>query len=130
MYSFPYLFMMIDDVHKVSNIERHFLVWTKKFKSVDQVPAFVSYVIICLTIFCITLSDYQLFSSDYIIHVNIIICFLIFRRDMMEKTRNILRIKLNLSMIALVAIGSCIAVASGKLAQKRGKLDLNNVIQS
>ena len=48
----------------------------------------------------------------------------------MEKTRNILRIKLNLSMIALVAIGSCIAVASGKLAQKRGKLDLNNVIQS
>ncbi|CAG9771325.1 unnamed protein product [Ceutorhynchus assimilis] len=28
--------------HKVDNWERHFLVWTKKYKSLDEVPAFVS----------------------------------------------------------------------------------------
>lgn len=39
----------------------------------------------------------------------------------MERARNILRIKLNLTMIAIAALGSCIAVWLGKSAQKRGE---------
>ena len=39
----------------------------------------------------------------------------------MERTRNILRIKLNLTMIAIAALGSVIAVWLGKQAQKRGE---------
>ena len=32
----------IGDVHKVNGVERYFLVWTKKFKSVKEVPGYVS----------------------------------------------------------------------------------------
>lgn len=29
------------NLHKVNNLEKKFLVWTKKFKSVEEVPAMV-----------------------------------------------------------------------------------------
>lgn len=30
------------DTHKVNNLEKRFLVWTKKFKSIDEVPAYIA----------------------------------------------------------------------------------------
>jgi len=70
--------------HKVGKFERYFLVWTKKFKSLDDVPAYVS-------------------------------------RDMMEKSRNIMRIRTNLSIMVLVIIGSIIAAQMGKHAAEKGE---------
>jgi hypothetical protein len=45
----------------------------------------------------------------------------IFRRDMMEKTRNIMRIRINLSIICVCLIGALLAAKSGKKAQERGE---------
>jgi len=70
--------------HKVGRFERYFLVWTKKFKTVDEVPAYVS-------------------------------------REMMEKSRNIMRIRTNLSIMALVIVGSLIAAQMGKSAAEQGE---------
>ncbi|XP_032782489.2 UPF0389 protein CG9231 [Daphnia magna] len=74
----------LGDVHKVSNVERYFLVWTKKFKSTKDVPGYVS-------------------------------------RDMMEKARNIIRIRVNLSIIAICLVGALLAARSGKKAAERGE---------
>ncbi|XP_059351856.1 UPF0389 protein CG9231-like [Daphnia carinata] len=82
----------LGDVHRVSKVERYFLVWTKKFKSTKDVPGYVS-------------------------------------RDMMEKARNIMRIRLNLSIIALCLIGALFAAKSGKKAAARGESVTKNNLQ-
>ncbi|XP_046648451.1 UPF0389 protein CG9231-like [Daphnia pulicaria] len=80
----------LGDVHRVNGVERYFLVWTKKFKSVKDVPGYVS-------------------------------------RDMMEKSRNIMRIRINLSIICVCLIGALLAAKSGKKAVERGEtLTKNN----
>ncbi|XP_057377874.1 UPF0389 protein CG9231-like isoform X1 [Daphnia carinata] len=82
----------LGDVHRVSNVERYFLVWTKKFKSVKDVPGYVS-------------------------------------RDMMEKARNIMRIRVNLSIIAICLVGALLAAQSGKKAAGRGETLTKNNLQ-
>ncbi len=46
---------------------------------------------------------------------------ILFRRDMMEKTRNIMRIRVNLSIICVCLIGALLAAKSGKKAAERGE---------
>ncbi|XP_058975346.1 UPF0389 protein CG9231-like [Musca domestica] len=70
--------------HEPNGLEKRFLVWTGKFKSVDEVPNFVS-------------------------------------RDVMERCRNTIRIRLANIMMALTVIGCGIMVYSGKEAAKRGE---------
>ncbi|XP_073837278.1 UPF0389 protein CG9231 [Musca autumnalis] len=70
--------------HEPNGLEKRFLVWTGKYKSVEEVPNFVS-------------------------------------RDVMERCRNTIRIRLANIMMALTVIGCGIMVYSGKEAAKRGE---------
>uniref|UniRef100_A0A1L8E9R4 Putative conserved plasma membrane protein n=3 Tax=Haematobia irritans TaxID=7368 RepID=A0A1L8E9R4_HAEIR len=70
--------------HQPNNLEKRFLVWTGKYKTVEEVPNFVS-------------------------------------RDVMERTRNKVRIRIANIMMALTVIGCGIMVYSGKEAAKRGE---------
>lgn len=45
----------------------------------------------------------------------------LFRREMMEKSRNIMRIRTNLTIMALVIVGSLIAAQMGKSAAEQGE---------
>lgn len=74
----------LGDNHKVNNLERYFLVWTKKFKHVKDVPAYVS-------------------------------------RDTMERSRNIMRIRVNLSLIFLALSGAFGAMYLGRKAAAEGQ---------
>ncbi|XP_059216170.1 UPF0389 protein CG9231 [Stomoxys calcitrans] len=70
--------------HEPNNLEKRFLVWTGKYKTIEEVPNFVS-------------------------------------RDVMERTRNKVRIRLANIMMALTVVGCGIMVYSGKEAAKRGE---------
>lgn len=71
------------DTHKVNNLEKRFLVWTKKFKSIEEVPTYIA-------------------------------------PEIMEKTRNKIRIRVaNIMMAGTLVI--CLLVAiSGKRARDSG----------
>ncbi|KAM7359157.1 UPF0389 protein CG9231 isoform 2-T2 [Cochliomyia hominivorax] len=67
-----------------NNLEKRFLVWTGKFKSIEEVPNLVS-------------------------------------AEVMERSRNTIRIRLANIMMALTIVGCGIMVYSGKEAAKRGE---------
>ncbi|XP_011214488.1 UPF0389 protein CG9231 [Bactrocera dorsalis] len=69
--------------HTPNNLEKRFLVWSGKYKSIEEVPSFVSY-------------------------------------DVMERSRNKVRIRVANIMIALTVLGCCLMVYSGKQAAKSG----------
>ncbi|XP_036214839.1 UPF0389 protein CG9231 [Bactrocera oleae] len=69
--------------HSPNNLEKRFLVWSGKYKAVEEVPSHVSY-------------------------------------DVMERSRNRIRIRVANIMIALTVLGCCIMVYSGKQAAKSG----------
>ncbi|XP_067647409.1 UPF0389 protein CG9231 [Eurosta solidaginis] len=69
--------------HVPNNLEKRFLVWTGKYKHVNEIPSHVSH-------------------------------------EVMERSRNKMRIRIANIMIALTILGCCIMVYSGKQAAKSG----------
>ncbi|XP_053952873.1 UPF0389 protein CG9231 [Anastrepha obliqua] len=66
-----------------NNLEKRFLVWSGKYKTVDEIPPYVS-------------------------------------KEVMERCRNRMRIRMSNIMMALTVVGCCIMVYSGKQAAKSG----------
>ncbi|KAJ6641118.1 UPF0389 protein [Pseudolycoriella hygida] len=71
-------------IHKPDNLEKKFLVWTGKYKSVEEVPEYVS-------------------------------------PQVMERTRNKIRIKVANIMVCLTILGCIGAIYSGKKAAESGE---------
>lgn len=88
----------------ISNLDKKILVWTKKFKTIDEIPADIRWTI-TITQWCCIL-PYAIFHSS---------------AQALDKARNQFRIKVCNYMIVGTIIACLVTVISGKKAQARGE---------